>query len=152
MEKFEKDFEDLLKSFNKHKVKYCIVGAYAVAFHAVPRFTKDMDLFVEASPTNAKKIITALKEFGFLISSLTEKDFSNPGKTVQLGYEPVRVDLLTAIDGCKFETVWKNRKKGNYGKQAAFFINANDLIKNKKASNRKQDQADLEILRKNIPR
>lgn len=148
MRKSERDFEDLLRLFNKNKVKYCIVGAYAVAFHEVPRFTKDMDVFVEATPTNAKKIILALKEFGFSHPSLTEKDFSKSGKTIQIGYEPVRIDLLTAIDGCLFEGVWKNRRPGKYGEEKVYFIGRGDLVKNKKASNRKQDQADLDLLKK----
>ena len=143
-----KDYEDLLRLFNKHKVRYCIVGAYAVAFYEVPRFTKDMDLFLEANSDNAKKVITALKEFGFSHPSLSEKDFSKVGKTIQIGYEPIRIDLLTSIDGCKFETVWKNRKMGVYGKEKTYFISRDDLVKNKKASNRKQDQVDIDLLKK----
>jgi len=146
--KVEKDYEELLELFNRHKVKYCIVGAFALGFHALPRYTKDMDIFVEASPENAEKILSALKEFGLEGLAIKKKDFSKPGKTIQLGYEPVRVDLLTSIDGCKFSSVWQNRKNGKYGKQTVSFIGANDLIKNKKATNRKQDQVDLEILKK----
>lgn len=147
MEKIQKDYEELLGCFNKHRVKYCLVGAFAVAFHAIPRYTKDMDLFVEASPKSAKKIIAALRDFGFSLRGLSEEDFSQPGKTVQLGYEPVRVDLVTSIDGCDFDTVWKHRKAGSYGNQKVFFIGLEDLIKNKRASKRGQDQVDLETLK-----
>lgn len=143
MAKTEKDYEELLELFNKHKVRYCIVGAYAVAFHSIPRYTKDMDLFVEASPQNAKKVLQALREFGFSSLKLKEQDFSKAGKTIQLGYEPIRVDILTSIDGCAFSQVWKNRKRGAYGRQKVYFIGKKDLIKNKKASNREQDKADL---------
>jgi hypothetical protein len=144
--KIEKDYEELLKLFNKYKVKYCIIGAYAVAFYAVPRYTKDIGVFIEAAPRNAKKIVKAINEFGFSSLNLKEKDFSEPGKTIQLGYEPLRIDFVTGIDGCTFEQVWKNRKKGIYGKEIVSFISLKDLIKNKKSSKRKQDDADLEIL------
>lgn len=148
MQKVAKDYEDLLRLFNKHKVKYCLVGAYALAFHAVPRYTKDMDIFVEASRDNAKKILEALKGFGFSSLKLKEKDFCELGKTVQLGYEPLRADILTSIDGCTFEEVWRNKKRGSYGRQKVYFVGLSELVKNKKASNRKQDQADLEALKR----
>ena len=144
----EKDFEDLLKSFNKHKVKYCVVGAYALALYAAPRYTKDMDILVEASPVNAKKIIAALRDFGFSALPLKESDFSRPGKTIQLGYEPVRADILTSIDGCTFEEVWRNRKKGIYGSVTAYFIGVKELIRNKRTSGRTQDKVDVQALTK----
>ncbi|MFZ2602849.1 MAG: hypothetical protein WAX79_02470, partial [Candidatus Omnitrophota bacterium] len=97
--KREKDYEDLLRLFNKHKVRYCIVGAFAVAFYALPRYTKDMDILVNPGIDNGRRIVNALKEFGFKSLKLTEEDFSREGKLVQLGYEPVRVDLITSISG-----------------------------------------------------
>lgn len=146
--KLQKDYEELLKLFNKHKVAYCIVGAYAVAFHARPRFTKDLDILAESDLENGKKIIKALKEFGFQSRDLSAEDFSKEGKIIQLGYEPVRVDIVTSIDGCTFEEIWKNRKAGFYGKQKVFFIGIKELIKNKKVTGRRQDEADLEVLKK----
>lgn len=146
MKKVEKDYEELLKLFNKNKVKYCIVGAFALAFHAIPRYTKDMDIFIEASEKNAKGILKALNEFGFGVLNLSMSDFSAKGRTIQLGYEPVRIDILTLIDGCTFEEVWKNKKTGRYGKEKIYFIGLDDMIRNKKASKRKIDKADLEIL------
>ena len=134
--KTEKDFEGLLKLFNKNKVRYCIVGAYAVAFYAEPRYTKDMDIFVEPDADNAHRII----------KSLEEKDLIRTGKIIQLGYEPIRIDLMTSIEGCNFEEVWKNRAVGTYGKQKALFIGFNELVKNKKKSGRKQDSVDISIL------
>jgi len=97
--KVEKDYEELLKLFNKHRVKYCIIGAYAVAFYAKPRYTKDMDILVEPSIKNGQKIVNALNEFGFKSLNLSEKDFSLRGKIIQLGYEPVRVDIITSRIG-----------------------------------------------------
>ena len=145
--KIQKDYEELLELFNKYKVVYCIVGAYAVAFHARPRFTKGLDILVKPEIENGKRIIDALREFGFRSPDLTEKDFSRGGRIIQLGYEPVRVDIVTSIDGCTFTEIWKNRQRGMYGKQKVSCIGMKELIKNKKASGRTQDQADLEILK-----
>lgn len=144
--KVEKDYEELLRLFNRNKVRYCIIGAYAVAFYAKPRYTKDLDLLVEPDIENSKRIVKALKEFGFESLKLSEKDFSQKGKIIQLGYEPVRIDIITSIQGCSFKQVWKNRTSGIYGKEKVFFIGINELIKNKKISKRKQDKVDLDIL------
>jgi len=142
----EKDYAGLLKLFNKNKVRYCIVGAYAVAFYARPRYTKDIDILVEPEIKNALRIIRSLQEFGFKSLGLTEKDFSQKNRIIQLGYEPLRIDILTSIDGCTFKEVWKNKKTSRYGRQKVFFIGIAELIKNKKASKRKQDKVDLDIL------
>ncbi|MEW6686046.1 MAG: hypothetical protein AB1393_07565 [Candidatus Edwardsbacteria bacterium] len=142
----EKDYEELLGLLNKNRVKYCIIGSYAVAFYAKPRYTKDMDILVEPNIENGKRIVKALNEFGFESLNLNEKDFSQEGRIIQLGYEPVRVDIITSIEGCNFKQIWENKEMGNYGKQKVFFIGINELIKNKQASNRHQDKADLDIL------
>lgn len=144
--KVERDYEDLLRLFNKHKVKYCIVGAFAVAYYAKPRFTKDMDILISPDAKNAKKAIKALGEFGFQSLDLVADDFTGEGKIIQLGYEPVRIDLMTSIAGCSFGEIWKNKTVGKYGKEKVYFIGLNELIKNKKALRREQDKMDLEIL------
>ena len=141
------DYEELLGLFNKHKVKYCIVGAFALAFHARPRYTKDMDILIEAGAKNGKKIVGALKEFGFESLKLSPRDFAEEKQIIQLGYEPVRIDLLTSIEGCSFKQIWRNKVAGTYGKTKTFFIGLEDLIKNKQVSGRIQDQADLKILK-----
>lgn len=142
----EKDFEDLLKLFNKNEVKYCIVGAFAFGFHARPRYTKDLDILIEPTFENGRRIVRSLEEFGFKSLNLSEKDFCEEGKFIQLGYEPVRVDLITSIAGITFEEIWKSKKKGKYGQVDAYFIGLDDLIITKKIAARKQDLADLEIL------
>ncbi len=142
----EKDFEELLELLNKHKVIYCIVGAFAVGFYGYPRYTKDMDILIEPSLKNGQKIIKALTEFGFGNLNLKAEDFSKKRTIVQLGYEPLRLDLVTSIKGCDFSQVWKNRTRGEYGKQKVFFIGLKELIKNKKMVNRQQDRIDLESL------
>jgi len=144
----EKDYAEFLKLLNRNKVKYCIVGAHALAFYAVPRYTKDLDVFLEQSRDNARRVLKTLREFGFKNLNLTEEDLLKPETIIQMGYEPVRIDLVTFIDGCPFERAWKNRKKGNYGRERVFFIGLNDLKRNKRAAKRKQDLADLELLRR----
>jgi hypothetical protein len=119
--KVEKDYEELLQLFNKHSVKYCIAGSYALAFHARPQYTKDMDILVEPSPENARKILEALQEFGFSSLPLSEEDFTESGQIIQLGYEPVRIDLFTPVKGIDFQEIWKNRALGQYGRQQVFF-------------------------------
>jgi hypothetical protein len=145
--KIEKDFEELLELLNKHKVKYCIVGAYAVAFYGRPRYTKDIDLYIQPDSENSKKIIAALKAFGFKDIAKFANDLKEKNTVIQLGYEPVRIDFLTTIAGCDFPKVWANKKIGYYGKQKAYFIGLKELISNKKKSGRNQDKADLEALK-----
>jgi len=144
----EKDYEEFLKLLNRHRIQYCIVGAYAVAFHARPRYTKDIDILIEVSKDNACKMIQALDEFGFGELELTEEDFLKEGLIIQLGYEPVRIDLLTTISGCTFKEIWDHKKFGDYGDEKVIFIGKEELIKSKKAAGRKQDEADLELLQK----
>ena len=150
--KVEKDYEELLESFNKNKVKYCIIGAYALAFFARPRYTKDIDILVENSIENARRILKALNEFGFGSLQLSEEDFTESGQIIQLGYEPVRIDLITSIRGVDFQQIWKNRVTGKFGQQQVFFIGMDDFITSKKISNRRQDQADLEVLQEVLNR
>lgn len=142
----EKDYEDFIKLLNRHKVRYCIVGAFAVAYYGRPRYTKDMDVLVEANRANGQRIVKALERFGFARMGLQSDDFTRPHRVIQLGYEPVRIDLLTSIPGCRFQQVWLHRELGHYGKEKAFFIGLGELIKNKKASKRKQDKVDLDML------
>ena len=145
--KTEPDFEELLKLFKDHDVHYCVIGAFAFGYHARPRYTKDLDILIEPEATNAKKIIEALKDFGFESLNLTVNDFCAENKVIQLGYEPVRVDLITSIQGVDFQQVWNNKVKGKYGKQEVYFIGLDDLIKTKEIARRGQDLVDLEILK-----
>lgn len=122
------------------------MGGHALAFHAKPRFTKDIDILVEPSPDNAKRLMQALDDFGFGDVGLTEGDFSAPGAIVQLGVAPNRIDLITAIDGVTFDEAWQGRVRGRFGSQEVFYLGKTELIRNKQASGRKQDLADLEWL------
>ena len=142
----EKDFEELLGLFNRHKVRYCIVGAFAVALHSRPRYTKDLDILVDPTLENGRRIVKALKDFGFGSLKISERDFAQKGKWIQLGYEPVRADLITSLEGLDFDEVWKGRKRDRYGQHAVNFIGRQELIKAKRLAGRKQDLADLDIL------
>ena len=144
--KTEKDYEDFLKLLNKHRARYVIIGSYALAFHARPRYTKDLDILIESSADNAKRILTVLDEFGFGSLDLDIEDFVEQGNIIQLGYEPVRIDIVTSIEGLDFSEVWENRVRGPYGNQTVNFISRSHLVKSKQLSNRAQDKADLELL------
>mgnify|MGYP001583314682 CR=1 FL=1 len=144
--KIEKDYEELLSLLNKNNVKYCIIGAYAVAFYARPRYTKDMDILIDPDAENARRVVKALNEFGFKSLKLSIEDFNSVGKIIQLGYEPVRIDILTSIEGCTFSEIWKKRVKRTYGNEKVFFIGIDELMKNKKMAKRKQDKVDIDVL------
>jgi hypothetical protein len=142
----QEDFRDLLGLFNKHKVDYIIVGAYALGFHGTPRYTGDLDLFVKPDPVNAREVMQALNEFGFGDVGLTAADFEEEGKIVQLGFPPVRVDIMTSITGVSWEKARSGRQKGRFGDLAVYFISRDDFIANKRALGRKRDIADLEAI------
>ena len=141
-----KDFEELFASLNARSVKALVVGAYAVAFHAKPRYTKDIDVFVDASPENVERLLGALSDFGFGSLGLAAGDFIPAGRGLQLGVEPNRIDIITAIDGVTFDEAWNGRVAGKYGSQPVNFIGRNELIRNKRASGRLQDLADVDML------
>jgi hypothetical protein len=146
--KIEKDYEEFLSLLNKHSVRYCIIGAYAVAFYAKPRYTKDIDILVDPNKENAQKILRALKEFGFGELAISVDDLIREGNILQLGYEPLRIDLLNKLEGFQFQEIWQNRVTGDYGSEKVFFISLDDLIKNKKMSTRPSDKIDIELLEK----
>jgi hypothetical protein len=141
-----KDFEEFFASFNKSGVQYLVVGGYAFALHAHPRYTGDMDVFIQASEENAHRVMEALLDFGFTASPLSWRDFTVLGRVVQLGQPPLRIDIMTAIDGVAFDDAWTRRVNAPYGRQQVPFISKADLIANKRASARKQDLLDLESL------
>ena len=142
----QKDFKELLELFNKHNVEYVIVGAYALAFHGCPRYTGDLDILVRADSNNAKKIIEAIKEFGFEALNLTVEDFSSSEKVIQLGVPPIRIDLLTSITALTWEQISPYKVEGEYGDVPTYFIGKNELIINKKSLGRHKDLADIESI------
>jgi hypothetical protein len=146
--RIEKDFKEFIALLNKNNVRYLIVGGYAFSYHAEPRYTKDIDFFIDNSETNAEGLLKALAEFGFQSIGLSKDDFIKPGDIVQLGVPPVRIDLMTSITGLEFAAAWENRVAGTFGDIPAFYISKSDLILNKTAVGRKQDLVDVEKLQK----
>lgn len=140
------DFSEFIALLNAHGVEHVIVGGYAVAYHGHPRFTGDLDILVRPSQENARALLDALEEFGFGELELTTEDFTEPNVIVQLGRPPSRIDLVTSIDGVDGEDVFAHRVKEVAAGNVVWFISREDLIQNKKATGRAQDQADLEHL------
>ena len=140
------DFRDLLALFNAHQVEYMIVGGYALAFHGAPRYTGDIDIFVKPTSENARRILTALDEFGFGSLGLTVEDFESPDNVVQLGVPPVRIDLITSITGVSWEDALSDCVDGEYGDLPVKYIGLDKFISNKRATGRKKDLSDLEAL------
>ena len=145
------DYKDLLSAFHAHGVKYLIVGGYAVIFHAQPRFTKDMDFFIQADPANAQATYVALAEFGAALQGIVPEDFAQRGNFFRFGRDPHGFDVLPDISGVDFEAAWDRRVEGLIDPQSgltAFFISAEDLITAKLAAGRPQDLADVDAIRK----
>ena len=140
------DFEELLAAFNANHVRAIIVGGHALAFHGRPRFTKDLDVFIDPTDDNAERVIKSLQAFGVGSAGLTAEDFSAPGRIVQLGVSPNRIDLITAIDGVTFEEAWTGRAEGRFGRQMVSFIGRAEFLRNKRASGRPQDLADIDAI------
>jgi predicted nucleotidyltransferase len=140
------DFKEFIESLNNHEVRYLVIGGYAVALHGYPRYTKDIDIWVEMSSENASKIMKALEEFGFGSLGINESDFTLPEHILQLGYPPNQIDILTTLHGVTFSSCYEVRKVEEIDGISVNFINLDDLKKNKKATGRNQDLADLENL------
>lgn len=143
-----KDFREFIELLNSESVEYVVVGGYAVAYHGHPRYTGDIDFFVEASEDNAHRILNALRRFGFASLALTEADFVKRDQVVQLGIPPQRIDLLTGISGVSFSEAWENRVSAALDGVPVYIIGREMLLKNKAAAGRPQDEADL----REIPR
>lgn len=140
------DFRDLFVELNAHGVDFLVVGAHALAVHGHVRATKDLDVWVRPSAENAPRVMAALRSFGAATLAVTQADFEVPGITFQIGVEPVRIDIITAVDGVTFDPAWQNRIPAEYGDVPVFAISREDLIRNKLASGRPQDLADVEAL------
>ncbi len=140
------DFSDLLRIFNANRVRYLVIGGYAVVQYAEPRYTKDLDLWISTDPVNARAAYQALREFGAPLAGLTENDFAQEGYFYQMGVPPVRVDVLMGIPGLEFEAAWQRRVVVDFDGLPVIFISQPDLIQSKLASGRPQDLIDAELL------
>ena len=141
-----RDFRDLLAEFNVHSVEYIVVGAHALAAHGHVRATKDLDIWVRPSTDNAKRVFSALQAFGAPSLDLTESDLAEPGLIFQIGVPPVRIDVITAIDGVHFMEAWPDRMLTKFADQPAAVLSREHLIQNKRTAGRMQDLADVETL------
>jgi hypothetical protein len=140
------DFKEFLQSLNDNSVRYLVVDGYAVAIHGYPRYTKDIDIWVELAPENAVRIIDALQEFGFGSLGLNEQDFLEADTIIQLGYPPRRIDLITTLPGVDFNTCYDMKVIVDIEGIPVSFIDLESLKKNKRAAGRAQDIADIENL------
>lgn len=142
------DFRDLLSAFNAHGVDYLVVGAHALAAHGHVRATGDLDVWVRPESANAKRVMDAFRSFGAPLQDLTEADLVQSGTVFQIGVAPVRIDVLTSIDGVAFEEAWADRMTAHFVDLPVPVLSARHLIRNKRAVGRPQDLADLDWLEK----
>lgn len=139
------DFSDFISALNQNAVEYVIVGAYDLAFLGYPRYTGDIDIWINPTIDNARALIKAIGDFGMKSLSLTEQDILS-GNIIQLGYPPVRIDMLTILDGLSADEIWASRQHGSFGQQSVFYLGRAAFIKNKRATGRHKDLADLEAI------
>jgi hypothetical protein len=142
-----KDFKEFVELLNSNQVKYLIVGGYALAFHGHPRYTKDIDIWILTDPKNAKKMLMVLNDFGLSQLGLKEEDFLTPDTLIQLGYPPNRIDILTGATGIDFDECYAQKISFEIGGLTVDLIDIENLKKNKQATGRLQDLADLEHLK-----
>jgi hypothetical protein len=140
------DFRDLFAALNEADARYLLVGGYALAVHATPRFTKDLDVWVEPTAANAARAMAALRAFGAPTDSLSESDLATPEIVFQIGLPPNRIDILTSIDGVRFDEAWSEKVTTTYGDQPVPVIGRAHLIVNKRATGRPQDALDADLL------
>ena len=140
------DFLDLLRAFIDRDVRFLIVGAYALAVHGRPRATGDLDVWVDPTPENAAKVMAALEQFGAPTGDVRTEDFSRPGIVFQMGLPPVRIDVLTELSGLTFGEAWSTRMRAAFGTVMADIIGRDAFIRNKRATGRARDLADIEAL------
>jgi hypothetical protein len=147
-----KDFEDFVKLLNQYGVEYMVVGGYALAFHGKPRHTGDLDIWIDISETNATRILQVLKDFGLTSLSFKKEDFLKPGYVTQIGYPPLRIDILNSIDGVEFKKASKNGLRLEVGHDFVInYIGLRDFVKNKQATGRSQDLTDIQEIKKLKP-
>ena len=144
-----RDYEEFIEFLNQLQARYLVVGAHAVAFHARPRATKDLDVFIEPTRENAERVLDAISQFLGTDLGIKPTDLSTPGRIVQLGVAPTRIDLMARLSGIPdFESVWQRRVDAVFGDVPAHYLSLDDLIQNKAEAGRDQDKADLKVLRR----
>ena len=147
-----RDFRDLLAEFNARNVEYLVVGAHALAAHGHVRATKDLDVWVRPELENASRVLAALTAFGAPLHDLTATDLATRGTVFQIGVAPIRIDVITAIDGVDFSKAWASRVEAPFADQVVPILSREDLIANKRAAGREQDLLDVKWLERNPPK
>jgi len=140
------DFKEFLKLLNAHQVEYLLIGGYAVAYHGYPRATADMDIWIATHAQNTKKIVAALKEFGFDLPELSAELFQKEGQIIRMGVPPVRIEIATTISGVGFEECFAARVVDELDGVEVNIIDLAHLKINKKAAGRHKDLDDIENL------
>ena len=143
-----RDFRDLLSALSAASARFLVVGAHAVIYYSVPRYTKDLDIWIDPTPENAAKVYRALAEFGAPLTGVTVEDLHTPGTVLQIGVEPNRIDVMTDVEGLTFEDAWNRQEHSVYGEVPISLLNLDDLITSKRAAGRAQDRLDLKWLRR----
>jgi hypothetical protein len=143
---FSKDFKEFIQLLNKNQVEYLVVGGYAVGFHGYPRYTGDIDIWINPLKSNIYKMTSVLEEFGFLPQHFNINDFQIKDNIIRIGFPPNRIDMMVSIDGVNFEECYPNRVITDIDGTKVNFIGIKDLIKNKRTCDRTKDQIDLENL------
>ena len=145
------DFRDLLRALSDAGASFLVVGAYAVSFHAEPRATGDLDIWIDPSPENAERVYRALLAFGAPLAQLDRRDLTSPDTVFQIGVAPRRIDIMTSITDVDFAEAWERRAQGTYQDVPFSLIGIDALIKNKLALGRPKDLLDVELLRRHHP-
>jgi hypothetical protein len=140
------DFRELLSLFNAEGVRYLIVGGFALAHYGRPRYTKDLDVWIDRLGENPRRVFQALAKFGAPMDGMSDRDFAEPDIVFQIGIEPLRIDLLTDISGVSFSKAWERREESVYGAVPVHIIGKLDYLDNKRASGRPSDLRDVEAL------
>ena len=147
MDDLAPDFNEFCALLREHRVEFVIVGAYALAFHGAPRFTGDLDILIRPTLDNATRLVNAITAFGFPAPPLSTAEIIEPTRIIEMGVAPVQIHLMTAIDGVTWEEVWSTRVEGPLGTHTVPFIGRDAFLRNKRASGRPKDLADVEALR-----
>ena len=147
MPEFQKDFEDFIGLCNKYQLEYLVIGGFAVSIHGYPRTTKDLDICINNTEENAKKVLAILNDFGFGSLNFKMEDFLKKDMIAQLGYPPIRIDILNDLNGVDFDYAFKNKRIVNMNGIPTNFIGYNELIINKENAGRDQDLLDIKKLK-----
>lgn len=139
-------YKDILRELSAAEADFLLVGAFAIAVHQYPRATGDIDLWVRPDPANAARVWKALARFGAPVDNVSVEELSRPGFFYQVGVAPVRIDILTAIDGVSFEEAWNEREYHELDGVTVPVISRRHLLINKKATGRPKDLADAAMM------